>query len=271
MARRISIGIVAVVVAALAAPAVWPAPAHAATGTYLRLAHLSPDTPAVDVLVTGFGGTTYRLGGVSYGDVSTYQRIEPDTYTVQMRPAGAPESTPAVVTGTLRAGEGRAYTAAGLGMQADLAVRVLDDDLSPPPAGQARVRVVQGAGDAGDIALRWNGAPMVDAVAFGSATDYVGVPAGSGSFDVLPARGAETTIPVDLAAGGVYSVIVVQDGGGLAAEVKVDAVGPGSVPAGGIDTGLGGAEPPAPPTWALVGLAVGALGAVLLARQRAHR
>ncbi|HZG92486.1 MAG TPA: DUF4397 domain-containing protein, partial [Pseudonocardia sp.] len=176
---------------------------------------------------------------------------------------------------TLSAEEGRAYTAAGLGLRADLAVRVLDDDLSPPPAGQARVRVVQGAGDAGDVGLRWNGAPMVDALAFGSATEYVDVPAGSGSFDVRPARGAEARFAVDLAAGGVYSVIVVQDGDGLAAEVEADAVGPGSVPTGGIDTGLGGAAAAGPPVpaGALIGLVggVGVLGAALLVRRRAPR
>ena len=45
--------------AALVLAVLLPATAAAATGTYLRLAHLSPDTPNVDVTVTGFSGRTY--------------------------------------------------------------------------------------------------------------------------------------------------------------------------------------------------------------------
>jgi hypothetical protein len=56
-----------------------PPTASAATGTYLRLAHLSPDTPNVDVTITAFDGRFYQLKGVGYGAVSTYQTIDPGT------------------------------------------------------------------------------------------------------------------------------------------------------------------------------------------------
>ncbi|WP_300018854.1 DUF4397 domain-containing protein [Pseudonocardia sp.] len=164
-------------------------PASAQTGTYLRLTHLSPDTPTVDVLVTSFGGQTTRLDGVAYGDVSTYAQVEPGAYTLQMLPAGAPEGTPPVVTGTLEAQEGAAYTAAALGPRAELAVRVLTDDLTPPGPDSSRVRVVQGAETAGPVEVRWAGAPAFDAVEFGTATDYVTVPAGDGSFDLVAGTG----------------------------------------------------------------------------------
>lgn len=55
--------------------------------TYLRLAHLSPDTPNVDVTITAFDGRMFQLKGVGYGAVSTYQTVDPGTYTVQMRPS----------------------------------------------------------------------------------------------------------------------------------------------------------------------------------------
>ena len=65
----------------------------------LRLAHLSPDTPAVDVYVDAVADPDagITLEGVGYGTVSDYQDVPPGTYTVSMRagrrrpghPAGA--------------------------------------------------------------------------------------------------------------------------------------------------------------------------------------
>jgi len=271
--RHLAGGLTALLVGTLIALGV--SPAAAATGTYLRLAHLSPDTPAVDVLVTSFSGATLNLDGVRYGDVSTYTEIEPGRYTLQMRPAGAPESTPPVVSATLDAERGGAYTAAGLGPNADLAIRVLADDLSTPGAGQARVRLVQGAEQAGDVAADWNGAPAFARVGFGTATDYVTVPAGPGTFAITPTTGAAATEEVALDEGGVYSVVVVQRDGALDVQVATDATGSGTVPVGGVDTGLGGAAgDPAAMSGALIALpllaAAGVLG--LVARRRAaHR
>lgn len=236
MARRVLAGLVL----ALVAGAVLVAPsASAAAGTYLRLAHLSPDTPPVDVVVTSVGGETAVLNAVGYGDVSSYKQIEPGTYTVQMRPAGQPTAVP-IVSGTFEAQDGSSYTAAGLGPRSDLSVSVLDDDLTLPAPGQARVRVVQGSEQAGDVTIRWNGTETAGGVGFGAATEYVPVVAGAGSFDVVPTTGDPTPVPVVLDAGGVYSVFVVQRDGALTGEVRTDALGPDAVPSGGIDTGYGG-------------------------------
>lgn len=182
-----------------------------------------------------------------------------------MRLAGAPDSSPPIVTGTLDAVEGSAYTAAGLGPRAQLAVRVLSDDLTPAGAGQARIRVVQGAEQAGTVAIGWNSARAFDGVAFGTATDYVTVPAGSGSFDVRPSTGPAAQVPVRLAPGGVYSVVLVQRSGRIEAQVATDASGAGEPPAGGIDTGMGGTAPGGPGTGLPGVVALVAAAAVALA------
>ncbi|MET1072503.1 MAG: DUF4397 domain-containing protein, partial [Umezawaea sp.] len=85
--RRASVAVVGVLFALLAVPV----PAQAAGGCYLRLAHLSPDTPSVDVTVTAFSRPDWSvtIKGVGYGALSDYQRIETGTYTVAMRPSGA--------------------------------------------------------------------------------------------------------------------------------------------------------------------------------------
>jgi hypothetical protein len=271
--RHLAGGLIALLVGALTALGV--SPAAAATGTYLRLAHLSPDTPAVDVLVTSFSGATLRLEGVEYGNVSDYTEIEPGQYTLQMRPAGAPESTPPVVSATLDAAQGSAYTAAGLGPNSDLAIRVLGDDLSMPGPGQARVRLVQGAEVAGDVSADWNGAPAFGRVAFGTATDYVTVPAGASTFDIASTTGPAATEPVTFEEGAVYSVVLVQRDGALDVRIATDATGTGSAPTGGIETGLGGTASDGPLSGAAPALIAAPLLALLalglVARRRVAR
>ena len=274
--RFLTFGLITVLVGALTA--LGAIPASAATGTYLRLAHLSPDTPTVDVLVTSFGGATLRLAGVSYGDVSTYTEIEPGQYTLEMRPAGAPESAPPIVSGTLDATRGNAYTAAGLGQREGLAVRVLDDDLTMPGPGQARVRVVHGAEQAGPVAVRWAGAPAFDDVAFGTATVYVTVPAGQEPFEIIPATGPAATVPVRLDEGATYSAVIVQRDGQIDLQLASDAAGPAATPSGGIDTGKGGTAAAAPeqpfPRGLLVAaglLIAGAVAAIVRGRGHAPR
>ena len=58
---------------------------------YLRLAHLSPDTPSVDVYVDSAAdpSRSFVVPGVGYGVVSQYQPLPPDNYVISMRPAGA--------------------------------------------------------------------------------------------------------------------------------------------------------------------------------------
>jgi hypothetical protein len=264
MSKRF-IGILAAI---LLASLLIPASAQATSASYLRLAHLSPDTPEVDVTVTAFGRPDFSvtLKGVGYGDVSGYQRIEPGTYTVAMRPAGADPKSPPVISATLEAVDGRAYTVAGLGKFAGLALKVLGDEISLPPAGQARMRVVNAAPLAGDLTISRDGTQLIENAAFGQATDYVLVPAGNTVLNLTPKQVAKTDLPVTLDAGGVYSVLVLEKGGVLSATVRQDAKGAEVVPAGGVETGLGADLPSGPSRVLQVALlAVAALGSGALA------
>src|SRR5260370_23557231 len=63
---------------------------------WMRLAHLSPNTPPVDVYLYSFGSPAKAvvLHHVAYGTVSPYMRIAPGQYTIAMRAAGAPTHLP---------------------------------------------------------------------------------------------------------------------------------------------------------------------------------
>src|SRR5208282_1622114 len=102
------------------------ATAHASSATtgtgWVRLAHLSPDTPAVDVYLYSFGDPSAELvlHHVSYGTVSPYESIAAGDYTVAMRAAGAAATTKPVLSATLTVAPGGAYTVAGLGPESGL-------------------------------------------------------------------------------------------------------------------------------------------------------
>src|ERR1700691_5628074 len=111
---------------------------------WLRLAHLSPNTPAVDVYLYDFGNPKAEvvLHHVSYGTVSPFLPAPAGTYTVAMRAAGAAATSAPVLSTAVHVQAGDAYTVAGMGPKDGLRLVVLKDDLSAP-AGHSMVQVIQ--------------------------------------------------------------------------------------------------------------------------------
>ena len=221
--------------------------ANAVDGGLLRLAHLSPDTPSVDVYVDSVSTPTDKLvlHGVSYGTISDYQQVPSGTYTVAMRRSGAAANTPPVLSTTVQVGGQSARTVAGVGYFAKLGLEVLTDDLALPPAGQARLRVITAAATVRslDVSLA-AGAPVAGKLPFAHTSAYVDVPAGATTLKVAPDGAPGTALPVNLAPGSVYSVVVLdKKGGGLDVRTVLDAASPGVMPVGGVETGAGGAAP----------------------------
>ncbi|MGH3877467.1 MAG: DUF4397 domain-containing protein [Actinophytocola sp.] len=216
--------------------------AAAQDSAYLRLAHLSPDTPRVDVYLSAFNRPAFKqeIKGVGYGDMSDYQAIQPGQYTIAMRPAGANPATKPVISQTVNAQKGRAYTVAGLGAFAKLALKVLDDEISLPPRGQARMRVVNAAPHVGDLSIQREGTAVIERAAFGNASSYAYVPAGATTLTVAPVEAGPTNLPITLEAGSVYTVLVLEKSGSLSTAVRQDARGAAVVPDGAVETGLGG-------------------------------
>src|SRR5712692_8244752 len=118
-----------------------PAASASMTSGWVRLAHLSPNAPAVDVYLYSFGNPSARLvlHHVSYGTVSPYQEVPAGDYTVSMRSAGAPATAQPLLSTGFRVSAGQAYTVAGMGPAAGLRLQVLRDTLTVP-AGHVLIR-----------------------------------------------------------------------------------------------------------------------------------
>jgi len=238
--------------------------AAAADGGMLRLAHLSPDTPPVDVYVDSVSDPKARvvLRGVGYGMVSDYRQVPVGVYTVAMRAAGAKADTPPVLSTAVQIGPHMARTVAGVGNFAHLELKILQDDLTPPPSGQARVRVLAAAATVGPVDVSRAGGPQIAVhLAFASMSAYVDIPAGQTLLTVQSQGGKPTELRVVVSPGAVYSLLLLdRSGGGLTVRPVLDAAGMGVVPLGGVATGAGGAVTGFPRS--LVALGIAALAAV---------
>jgi len=228
-------------------------PAHAATGTYIRLAHLAPGTGGQDITIIPSTGTAVRTTGVDYGDLLDYRRVEPGSYTVEWRPLGSDPGGKATVSVTLTAGQGKAYTVAGLGNTDRLALKVLDDDVTLPGGGKARIRVINAAPRATSVDLIRDGSAVVKQAVYAEPTLYAATDPATTTLQVVP-RGAD---PVSLTAtiepGGVYTVLVLELDGKVTATIRADAKASEVVPGGGLETGWGGmADGKASTEWPVV-------------------
>jgi len=156
----------------------------ASEGAAVRVAHLSPDAPNVDVLVNGDAA----LEDVAFGTISDYLALAADTYTVAITPAGDAETT--VFEGEVTVEAGQAYTVAAIGEiseGADQAFEplILEDDTEPPSSDTARVRAVHVSPDAPAVDITVGGGETVlfDGVAYGESGSTE-VPAGDYTLEI---------------------------------------------------------------------------------------
>ncbi len=262
-----------------ALPAASAAPAASASHGlgWLRLAHLSPNTPAVDVYLYSFGDPSARivLRNVSYGTVSAYQRVPSGEYTVAMRTPTASAASKPVLSATVNVASGDAYTVAGMGPASGLQLQVLRDRLKTPP-GKALVRVIQASMHQTAVTVRAGHSVLGRNLKFTSVTGYQAVRPG----DLTVRATGESEHGSDklmLQANAIYTVVVMDDAGELKVACLMDSAGSKMMPSGSADMGLGGMAPrPAAPLlpWlaaSAAGLLAAAGGLLGLRRRPAAR
>jgi Domain of unknown function (DUF4397) len=238
-----------------------PAASASSGAGWIRLAHLSPNAPAVDVYLYNFGNpdALVVLHHVSYGTVSPYEQVPAGEYTVSMRAAGARGSAKPILSTGFEVHGGQAYTVAGMGPAAGLRLQVIDDTIAAP-AGHALVRVIQASLSQHVVTLSL-GHLTLHQLDFASVTTYRTVAAGHDRAEVT-GQSEQASMNVPLPADSVHTLVVLDGSRGLRLTDLEDAAGSQVAPAGGAATGLGGTAPrpgPAPWPW----LAVIAAGALL--------
>ncbi len=175
----------------------------------LRVAHLSPDAPNVDVYIDGDA----VLEDVPYREVSEYLEVPAATYDVMITAAGDMETVVFDENLEVPAGE---FTVAALGELDDVTepfdLEVYEDDTSDP-GEDTRVRLVHAAPDAPNVDVTVDGEPLFEDVPFGAA-GTIEVAAEEYELEIRPATEAvdgDVVATFDLApeAGVVYTAFAV--------------------------------------------------------------
>jgi len=271
----LGLGTLASGVAVASATAASAAITHHSDTGWIRLAHLSPNTPPVDVYLYSFGNShaMVMIPHVAYGTVSPYEKVKAGEYTVAMRGAGAAPSSPPVLSNNVQITPGGAFTVAGMGPAKGLRLQILRDQLTTPP-GRSLVRVIQASLRYQKITVMANHRTLARGLIFAHVTNYVSTP--PGSFNVhVAGMGGKGAAVITLAPGTIHTLVVLDTSGhGLRIDNLVDAAGSSVDPVGGAATGFGGTAPypgPSPVLWVSLvaaGVLVATAGAYRMRRVR---
>jgi hypothetical protein len=272
---RWATALTAAIIGLAVAPLAIAAPVASASDNvgWIRLAHLSPNAPAVDVYLYSFGNpaAVVVLHHVAYGTVSGYLQVAAGDYTVAMRGAGAKPGSKPVLSTAVDIKADHAYTVAGMGPAAGLRLQVIPDRLSTPP-GKALVRVIQASMQQNTVTVTAGKRSLARDLKFASVTSFQPVKPG---FTRLRASGSTETATesMSLMAGAIYTIVVLDEHCKLSIRSLMDAEGSRVDPTV-VETGLGGSAPhPGAPLlpWAAAasaGLAAALIGTVRLSRRR---
>ncbi len=192
-----------------------------ATPADVRAGHLSPDAPAVDIVVND-DLETPLFNAATYPALTAYASVPPATYNLKVVDDATQTLTVINFNQTLAAGT--SYSVLAVGPLASIEPLVLTDDRRSI-ATEARVRIVHGSPSVGNVDIyvaapgtSINGInPSFPNVAFKANTGYVGLTGGTYEVSVTPA-GAKTpvaifaTLPIE--EGDVFTVIARDEIGG---------------------------------------------------------
>jgi len=145
----------------------------------VRVLHLSPDAPNVDVFVDDV--TPAVVTDLAFLKGTSYAELPAGTHRFRVAPTGSPATDAVIDVSDELAANGK-YTAVAIGRVADIQPLLLADDKSGLAAGSFRVQVVHAAAAAGEVDI-WNltgdtPSPLLENVPFaGRAT--LDLPAGA--------------------------------------------------------------------------------------------
>jgi hypothetical protein len=179
---------------------------------FMQVAHLAPFAEDATVTLTLNGEVAIPI--FNYGDSTEYLELAAGTYTVGVVPAGA---TDPAIEATIDLAADTYYTAVavGDGVNQDLGLTLLEDDLTAPEAGKFHLRLghlapfAPGAATA-DVRL-FDGTPVLENVNFGDVTGFIPLDAGIYDLIITTPGGATTLIdlaPVTFAEGTIISAFV---------------------------------------------------------------
>lgn len=190
----------------------------------IRVIHLSPDAPPVDV--TAGNGSVVLADNISYQDATDYMTVPAGNYTAEIRSATAENNGTIVATANVSLEGGTAYSALAMGYVTPseapaftpFEVVATEDATStvhlPSDEFPSAVRVTHLSPDAPavDITAGNGSVVLADNVSFEETSEYVTVPPGDYTVEIRAETEGNngsvvTTVDVSLAEGTAYSAV----------------------------------------------------------------
>lgn len=199
---------------------------------YIRVLHLSPDAPGVDVYVNG---ATRVVENLKFLEGTDYLEVEEGTYSFNITPAGSPASSSVLDINDLPLEGEQYYTAVAFGALESIQAIPLVDDYDGLDSGNIRVRAIHAAEAVGQVDI-WvipetgNPSILYENVDFGVAGDYLDLPAAAYTlgFDLDNDASPDVIFDVPaMQAGTVANIFAVNDSTGavtLQAQLQDGAV-----------------------------------------------
>jgi len=188
----------------------------------LRVVHASPDAPNVDVAVD----SKTVLTNVPYETSSSYLSVTAGSTKIEVRPTG---TTTDVISATVPLTAKQNYTVLAIGFATPgktpaIQPLLLKDDNTTPASGQIALRAGHASASTGPVDIYVGapgsgvgGTPTLTNVAFGTASDYLTVPAGS--YEIYATPTGSKTVALDsgsltIAAGAIRTAVALDAPGG---------------------------------------------------------
>ena len=182
----------------------------------VRVLHLSPDAPPVDVFVDEARAIT----GLRFPEGTPYTMLEAGSYDFAVSATGTPASQAVIELPQTELAENTAYTVVAYDRLASITPLALVDDLSVTSSGTIRIRAIHAASGVGQVDIlnipgRGTPTPLYENVDFGVASAYAELPAGQYTIglDVNNDHIADAVFALPaLPAGTIANVFAVHDG-----------------------------------------------------------
>lgn len=152
--------------------------------------HASPDAPGVDLLVDD---AVVNSSALTFPNNTGYLEVEAGTRNVKVNASG---TSTTVIDADLDLMADNDYSVFAIDTLASISALVLEDDLTAPSAGNAHVRFVHLSPDAPAVDITVPGLTLFSNTAFGEATAFSPVPAGTYDVSVLVNATGDTALNV---------------------------------------------------------------------------
>jgi hypothetical protein len=244
------------------------------TRAMVRVVHLSAGVPKVDLYVDG----TRTVAAVPFRTASRYHSLPAGAHTLAMRPAGSSAGSTPLASARASITAGAPYSAILLGASTQLKAVVAKDDFTAPPAGRAKLRIIDAAPQSPPLDIAVADGPMLFRdVRFGEVSSFITVAAGRMAVEVRAAgtsRVLFTQGAAPIPAGMIVTLAgTISAAGQIETLPILDAAGAGNLPRGGIATGAGGTAGGQgwSPGWLLAAVGLPAAAAVAAVRRSRRR